>query len=585
MARAEGRYEQMLRRFLRDKRANVAMMFGFVAVPLIAATGAAIDYSRAFEQRMVVQDALDSAALAANRLIGLATESEIYDEAMAFFNANTEGRLDEELTVSMVIDGGSVTLTTELPVPTTFLGIVGVDDINFDLKSRTIAGAATYEIALVLDNSGSMQGSKLSTLKTAARDLINSLFELNSSNPQPDPVKVAIIPFAASVNIGANNANQSWMDQDGASPVAGINHDWDDDDPNTMAFTSRFDLYDSMNGVDWLGCVEARPYPYDVDDTTPTPSTPATLFNPMFAPDEPDDVSGIDDDYDNNYLADDGSDGDDACVLTTTTTVTGPDPCAGLSGWQLFLCRFFNGSGGGSTTIEEPGPDDCDDSDPEYERCRQERVCKYDGVNGYGFNDYNEGPNRDCTTQAVTELSTNRSALLSRINQMSAGGNTNIQQGVVWGWHALSQTAPFTAGREYGDNDNHKIMIVMTDGANTYRDQNTINHSEYMAFNYVYHEDDAGEDYFLDVDEGNNPTAREIEDAMNDRTIETCDNLHGTEITVYTIAFQIDDPDSEDILLGCASDENKAFEADDNDELIAVFRLIAQDIATLRIAE
>jgi len=568
----------MLRRFLRDKRANVAMMFGFVAVPLIAATGAAIDYSRAFEQRMVVQDALDSAALAANRLIGLATESEIYDEAMAFFNANTEGRLDEELTVSMVIDGGSVTLTTELPVPTTFLGIVGVDDINFDLKSRTIAGAATYEVALVLDNSGSMQGSKLSTLKTAARDLINSLFELNSSNPQPDPVKVAIIPFAASVNIGANNANQSWMDQDGASPVAGINHDWDDDDPNTMAFTSRFDLYDSMNGVDWLGCVEARPYPYDVDDTTPTPSTPATLFNPMFAPDEPDDVSGIDDDYDNSYLNDEGGSCEAECPQTSSGGGGGPWWCQWFP-WHP-ACR---GGGGGESTPAEA--DWCDEDDPEYERCRQERVCKYDGVNGYGFNDYNEGPNSDCTTQAVTELSTNRSALLSRINQMSAGGNTNIQQGVVWGWHALSQTAPFTAGREYGDNDNHKIMIVMTDGANTYRDQNTINHSEYMAFNYVYHEDDTGEDYFLDVDEGNNPTAREIEDAMNDRTIETCDNLHGTEITVYTIAFQIDDPDSEDILLGCASDENKAFEADDNDELIAVFRLIAQDIATLRIAE
>ena len=36
----------------------------------------------------------------------------------------------------------------------------------------------------------------------------------------------------------------------------------------------------------WQGCVEARPYPYNTDDTTPTASTPATLYVPMFAPDE-----------------------------------------------------------------------------------------------------------------------------------------------------------------------------------------------------------------------------------------------------------------------------------------------------------
>ena len=106
----------MFKRFARDTRANIAMMFGIMTVPLIVATGAAIDYSRAYEQRMVVQDALDAAALAANRLIGFATEEEIYQEALAFFTANIDGRLDSPVTLSMVLDGGSVELTTNLPV-------------------------------------------------------------------------------------------------------------------------------------------------------------------------------------------------------------------------------------------------------------------------------------------------------------------------------------------------------------------------------------------------------------------------------------------------------------------------------------
>ena len=38
----------------------------------------------------------------------------------------------------------------------------------------------------------------------------------------------------------------------------------------------------------WQGCVEARPYPYNVNDTPRVLDGPATLFVPMFAPDETD---------------------------------------------------------------------------------------------------------------------------------------------------------------------------------------------------------------------------------------------------------------------------------------------------------
>jgi hypothetical protein len=39
------------------------------------------------------------------------------------------------------------------------------------------------------------------------------------------------------------------------------------------------------------------------------------------------------------------------------------------------------------------------------------------------------------------------------------------------------------------------------------------------------------------------------------------------------------------IMQQCATDPAKAFDAQNNDDLIAAFRLIAQDIASLRIAE
>ena len=65
-----------------------------------------------------------------------------------------------------------------------------------------------------------------------------------------------------------------------------------------------------------------------------------------------------------------------------------------------------------------------------------------------------------------------------------------------------------------------------------------------------------------------------------------CDNIQVTQqITIYTIAFEMEDADAEQILLDCASDPTKAFDAGNATELIAAFQLIAQDIATLRIAE
>ena len=542
----------MFRRFAKDTSANIAMMFGLLTIPLIAATGGAIDYSRAYEQRLVVQDALDAAALAANRLIGSATEDEIYAQALAFFLANTEGRIDDDLTLSMVVDGGSVELTTPLSVPTSFLGIVGVDAITFNLRAKTLAGAATYEVALVLDNSGSMRGSKIASLKVAANDLVDTLFALNQSNPQPDPIRIAVVPFSASVNVGAGNANAGWMDTQGLAPNAILN--FDDGDAGNNAYTSTFDLWDGLTNVAWQGCVEARAYPHDVSDTTPTNAVPATLFAPMFAPDEPGAANNPNSGFRNSYLNDDGG---------TCTAAGGVDPCAGLRGWRLRVCRWNNGGAGGGPSL----------TDLEL----QERTCKYDNVSVPNGNaGPGRGPNLNCTTNALQPLTSNNGWITSAIQSMNASGWTNIEEGIMWGWRALSDSAPFTEGRPYGEVGNQKIMIVMTDGANTYGSPtNNMNRSEYMAFNYITHD-------YLGTTSSNNST---IVRAMNDRTLEACTNIHETEIIVYTIAFQLQNADAVQILADCASDENKTFDASNNAELIAVFQLIAQDIATLRIAE
>ena len=50
------------------------------------------------------------------------------------------------------------------------------------------------------------------------------------------PVQFALVPFAASVNVGPENAGASWMDVNGVSPVHHENFDWTTlDAPNKYA--------------------------------------------------------------------------------------------------------------------------------------------------------------------------------------------------------------------------------------------------------------------------------------------------------------------------------------------------------------
>ncbi len=154
----------MFKKFLRERRGSVLTTFAIAAIPLISAMGAAVDYSRAFHERTVVQDALDSAVLAAGKKIGLLTNEQIQTEANGFYLANIGDKLTSPPALSTVVATSTLTGSAELHVPTYFLGIIGLNEIVFDVKATATLAMGTLEVAMVLDNSGSMAGSKISTL-------------------------------------------------------------------------------------------------------------------------------------------------------------------------------------------------------------------------------------------------------------------------------------------------------------------------------------------------------------------------------------------------------------------------------------
>lgn len=552
----------MLRRFFNDQRGNVAMMFAAAAIPVIGATGAVVDYTFSYQQRAVAQSALDAAALSANRLIGLMPEGKIKEEARKFFLANTAGKLSEQPEIDARITGGSVELTTTLDVQTDFMGIFGIRALEYDLKSVSVAGDATYEVVMVLDNSGSMAGSKIASLQTAAKDLTKVLFEVNHSNPKPDPIKIGVVPFAASVNVGAGYADAGWIDKDAKAPYHTENFDKQ---------VSRLDLFDEIQNVKWQGCVETRPAPYDVTDATPTAAKPATLFVPMFAPDEAD-TGG----YANNYLADDGG----SCSFNTGGSGGGGGG-GGPGGGHRGGGHSKRGSGGGGSgsggsggRASGGGTSIADLTDEQ----RQALTCKYDGGNlvGEHQNGVRFGPNINCTAVDLQPLTTNRGAIESTLARMKADGMTDIHAGVMWGWRLLSPGEPFAEGRPYDDDENHKIMIVMTDGQNTYTTYKNFNKSMYGAFGYI------AKDHLGTT----SSTSWQVVEKMNKKTLAACTNAKsGGKILVYTVAFQVRDQATLKMLQDCATRPEMAFRSQSNGELITTFRQIAQEISMLRLAE
>ena len=90
---------------------------------------------------------------------------------------------------------------------------------------------------------------------------------LRNAAKNPGDIKVAIIPFTTTVNLGTSYKDNDWFD---------INSlDCNGSQPGTGCTSANWKNY-------WQGCVRDRTYPYDAQDDAPSALVPATLF-PVYA--------------------------------------------------------------------------------------------------------------------------------------------------------------------------------------------------------------------------------------------------------------------------------------------------------------
>lgn len=633
---------KFLRELAHDRRGNYTIMLGAAMIPIMGSLALAIDYTEMSRQRQLVLNALDAAGVAtARRFVEGATDAELVTYANNFFRANLSD-IDADSTTLIVTlpnddaGGGRVKLNAKIDYEPYFLSafqsLMGVSEtkvLDFSAQAE-VQLKNTLEVALVLDNSGSMDeygsGSgkkRIALLKDAAKQLVDTLAAQGQAMKQvAEPVRFGLVPFAASVNVGPANATADWMDVDGISPVHHENFDWDTMSSGSKRVemaggiyykkgsgwgaqenqkVTRFTIFNDLqrqtgtqqvqtgtktvekctgNGrnrrcwneqeavyedrpvygsyASWAGCVETRPHPYDKDITEPTKSNPATLFVPMFAPDETDKED---------------SRGRDAMSDWWADSISETDRKRGR-----YMPKYFLPAG---TSKAAAGLD--------------------------------EGPNASCTTKPITPLrdvtaSAGKTAIKDAIDAMSPLGGTNVTDGLAWGWRVVSSKAPFKEGRDDSEKGNDKVVIVLTDGANTYYTPNSLskndladNRSIYSNYGYTRQLQSGQSNTRLFM--GTNVSKSDYSNAnytkaMDQQMATLCNNSKSAGVIIMTVALDLSSWDSAqkqqiENMKACASDSRfrrdaagqpaKLFWNTTGGNLAQTFKEIADELSNLRI--
>ncbi len=210
------------RRFLSDRRGNIAILFGLAVVPIFGMMGVALDYSMANMQRTALQAAADNTLLALSRMPQPMSDTDLQSYGTKIFKANlgsTPLQYDITNQANFNLRAGAngkliLDLHTDYPltlgeVMSKFYG--SSPKLAVGVHSEVQWGNTRLRVALVLDNSISMNDSgKMAALKTATKNLLTTLKGVAKS---PEDVYVSIIPFSTNVNVGSANYNHSeWID-------------------------------------------------------------------------------------------------------------------------------------------------------------------------------------------------------------------------------------------------------------------------------------------------------------------------------------------------------------------------------------
>lgn len=198
--------------FMRKERDRIHLQ-----ATLDRAVLAAADLDQTLDGKLVVQDYLTKAGL-----------GEYYSAENVVVDDTTLGRKS----VSAFIDA---TFRTHL---LKFVNERYIDEVDFPIYAASKAEESidNLEISLVLDVSGSMRGSRLSNLKVAAKDFIETMV----ANTEDGKMSVSIVPYATQVSV--SDSLMAQFNTTGVNAFANcINFDGSDFNTTAMPLSATYE--------------------------------------------------------------------------------------------------------------------------------------------------------------------------------------------------------------------------------------------------------------------------------------------------------------------------------------------------------
>jgi len=518
----------LARRLKGDQRGAIAVQFALLAIPLSVLVFALVDLGRVSLQRRQMQDALDAATLMAARSTAV-TDSGLEAVGDPAFMAEIAGLNLGLTTSSATFKAGAdnhVVGTATATLKPIIANLWTKSDFTVTATSDVVRSSVDLEVAVVLDITGSMSGSRITDLKTGASDLVDIVVKDVQS---PFYSKVAIVPYSVGVNVGATYA-------------------------------------DAIRGP-----VTARTIT-DISKANPAVVTSAAHG---FIVGDKVTISGV-----SGPTALNGNTYNVTAVSTNTFTINANTANA---------TKYASGGVATCNTSTNPGCANLTFTSADYttrtlplSTCVTERI----GTEAYTDlapsaapvgRDYPSTSN-PCPTAGITPLSSDRTALKAQINALGVGGSTAGQVGFGWGWYMISPNFgylwPYASQRPaaYGTKDLMKVVVLMTDG----------------AFNTPYCKGviakDAGSGSGASSDHINCNATNGDPFAQ---TRKLCDAMKNPayKLTIFTVGFDVNDSSAVSMLRYCATDADHVYFPATGSELKTAFKSIAQEISSLRIAK
>jgi Flp pilus assembly protein TadG len=534
--------------FRKDRGGNVALMFAIAAVPVVGMVGAAIDFSNANSVKAAMQAALDSTSLMLSRNAAGLTNDQLQTAAQNYFNAmfNRPEAQNIQVTATYTTTGGSsLSITGSADVPTTFLGVLGYNEIPVTDSSTAKWGSSRLRVALALDNTGSMgDDGKLAALKTATKSLLT---QLKSAASVDGDVYVSIVPFVKDVKIDTSgySANSALWDQWIM---------WDDGTDSS---------WDGSNGSCSVGnkssrssCVAQGSCSVSGNNSKNSCESAGVCS-----------VSGKNSQSSCNNAGScsiSGNNSQSSCQndgVCSKSKYDGNQSKCLSKGYQWTAGVWAAGvwtSGVWSQATWTPK------AHTTWNGCFTDR-----GGNSGPVSDYDRlatAPSSSITAsqfpaeqysscpKAIMGLNYDWTGMNSLVDSMVADGNTNQPIGLVWGWQTLVGGGPFTAPAMDANYKYQQIIILLSDGLNTqdrwYSSQSSIDHR-------MYDTDGSG----------------------------TCANIKAAGITIYTIQVNTGGDPTSTLLKNCASSSDKFFLLTSADQIVTTFDAIGTNLTKLRVAQ